>query len=1159
MPPFSVTTLPSYVTCRACDIAKLRRANRGCTLIDPPDLQPAQILQMDIGVFRGPANLEEVLQRKADPKPKIIESRQGFVCYFLVIDRASRYTWVFPLRSKSVPPDLITLFINTHGYRDPALTSPLREKIIRTDGEGSLAESSEFRKLVAHHGYALQKTATDTSSQNGMAERPHQTLGTMTRCLLYSSGMGIRFWADALVYATYLHNRLYHAGIDGIPYTRWTGKRPNLKHIRAFGAKVIVKRSGTRPTKADPHFYDGRFLRFAATEKNLVFFDEVTHREKYARHAIMDEFHYSDEDRPPGAQTLFNHTIPQCATHQWNKAQDLPLEVTLQSDTPPSLTDMCMHTTSDTAPHLRSPEPALHIAAAATLNATPHNPEAVLHMNMSNDMYGMSQYVTLPLNKHPTLGLQFCSFGYDTDDSRRELTLAGCQEGTKANRIPLWRSTLRHSVLRSVNNIRVKTLREVTTMIATARLHRQPTITLEFAKIEARSHTDTDIPQLHFDQLRHIHAIRVSMEDRHTITLTRSMLKKRDDYVKWKTAEWGQHDKYETQQMFGQPIPRPHGATVLPFVWTYVIKTDPQTGAIIYKARATCNGGKRFGRAVTVAETYATCVEQPACRMFWAISAARNHIILGADAGNAFAEAPPPIEPFYMHVDDQFREWWTEKMHRPPIPPGYVLPVCHALQGHPEAPRLWENHIHSILSDKLHYKPTTHEKCLYTSGSPSHPDQQAALLRQVDDFAISVSTSTACEQRISAIGSFLQVPLNQLGVITKFNGVNIQQARWFIKVSCQDYLRKILENHNWLDLRAADMPVPMRSDSAYQRELETATRPQTPQDQQNVQDQAGFVYRTAIGELIYALIVARLEISFATTKLSQYSANPALIHYTAVKQVFAYLNNTMEEGLIYWRASPRDDLPDIAPPRPRSNYVDRLFTPRLTPTELFAYTDSDWGSDTTHRRSVSGMIILLSGAAVIYKTRYQKSIALSSTEAEFVSASETGKMILYIRSLLQDLGYPTSDPTVLNIDNTGTTFMIGAQAPTRRTRHIDIRYFAILDWTTTKQLVPRPVKTDANISDSMTKPLARIKFHQQADLYLGRIPPFYVPSQPRQHFAMLRMAPQAQHASVNTILSFPAQALPNIRNQFALTYPLFAALFRLTDMRDHGRVSGYST
>ena len=83
----------------------------------------------------------------------------------------------------------------------------------------------------------------------------------------------------------------------------------------------------------------------------------------------------------------------------------------------------------------------------------------------------------------------------------------------------------------------------------------------------------------------------------------------------------------------------------------------------------------------------------------------------------------------------------------------------------------------------------------------------------------------------------------------------------------------------------------------------------------------------------------------------------------------------------------------------------------MSVTEILAYTDSDWGSDTSHRRSVSGMVVLLSGGAVVYKTRYQKTIALSSTEAEFVGASEADKMILYLRSLLFDLGYPQPDPT----------------------------------------------------------------------------------------------------------------------------------------------------
>lgn len=221
--------------------------------------------------------------------------------------------------------------------------------------------------------------------------------------------------------------------------------------------------------------------------------------------------------------------------------------------------------------------------------------------------------------------------------------------------------------------------------------------------------------------------------------------------------------------MFGNPIKRPPGATVLPFVWAYYMKVDPITDEPIYKARGTCNGGKQYGKAITLAETYATCVAQPACRLYWDITASEGLISLGADAGNAFARAPPPVEPFYMAIDNQFHEWWVECIGTPP--PGHVLPVQHALQGHPESPRLWETHIHTILVDRLHFVPTTHEKRLCSKRNSMGNLQ--LLLRQVDDFSVAVTAKHLCEETIAAVGKYLLVPLNYLGLIKKFNGVNI--------------------------------------------------------------------------------------------------------------------------------------------------------------------------------------------------------------------------------------------------------------------------------------------------------------------------------------------------------------------------------------------------
>jgi hypothetical protein len=227
------------------------------------------------------------------------------------------------------------------------------------------------------------------------------------------------------------------------------------------------------------------------------------------------------------------------------------------------------------------------------------------------------------------------------------------------------------------------------------------------------------------------------------------------------------------------------------------------------------------------------------------------------------------------------------------------------------------------------------------------------ILRQVDDFSVSADTQAECKATIANIGAHLQVPLNDLGIIRKFNGVNILQSKWYIKISCEDYLLKILLKHNWQELKASQLPVPMKYDSKYQRELELAIRPTTPQEQQKVMNQAGFSYRMTIGELIYALMVARVDISFAVIKLSQYGSNPAALHYQAVRHVFAFLNNTRKDGLVYWRKRPRDDLPHHALPVPRSNQIDRLSAPITVPRELLAYSDSDWGSDASHRRSVT--------------------------------------------------------------------------------------------------------------------------------------------------------------------------------------------------------------
>ena len=71
---------------------------------------------------------------------------------------------------------------------------------------------------------------------------------------------------------------------------------------------------------------------------------------------------------------------------------------------------------------------------------------------------------------------------------------------------------------------------------------------------------------------------------------------------------------------------------------------------------------------MTLAHTYASCIKQPAARLFYSLAALKGMIIIVADASNAFAKALAPVAPLYMKINAQFCNWWTKHKKMDPIP-----------------------------------------------------------------------------------------------------------------------------------------------------------------------------------------------------------------------------------------------------------------------------------------------------------------------------------------------------------------------------------------------------------------------------------------------------------------------------------------------------------
>ncbi|XP_073351822.1 uncharacterized protein [Aegilops tauschii subsp. strangulata] len=150
-------------------------------------------------------------------------------------------------------------------------------------------------------------------------------------------------------------------------------------------------------------------------------------------------------------------------------------------------------------------------------------------------------------------------------------------------------------------------------------------------------------------------------------------------------------------------------------------------------------------------------------------------------------------------------------------------------------------------------------------------------------------------------------------------------------------------------------------------------------------------------------------------------------------------------------------------------------------------TDADgFMTDPDDFKSQSGYVFILNGGAVDWKSSKQKTVADSTTEAEYVAASEASKEAVWIKQFLEDLGVVPSalDPVEMYCDNSGAVAQAREPSSHHKTRHIQRKYKLIRHHVEEGLVKVRKVHTDLNVSDPMTKPLPRAK-HEQHRIAIG--------------------------------------------------------------------------
>jgi hypothetical protein len=459
--------------------------------------------------------------------------------------------------------------------------------------------------------------------------------------------------------------------------------------------------------------------------------------------------------------------------------------------------------------------------------------------------------------------------------------------------VNLWRSHLKGAWLIKIGNYAVSTIAQAHQVFAQLYADGVSTITLLFSHPEIREDISHDglpiISSAPFSQ--HVHNQLNHRWDFFTVAdylrkappydivdsgdvlnyitrvmrLTRGKLLQQDDWPDWQDSEYLQLDQYNAQGMFGDPIATTKDDAVFHLVWTYAIKAVDGRK----KAHCVCDGSTRSGMVRILDETYANCVDQTSSRLFYAVSAAKNLLVFGADISNAFAEAPSPRQGFFVRPDRAFHEWWVNHKKCPPIPDGHVIPILSAMQGHPESPRLWEKHADAMLRE-IGLTPTIHEPCLY---SRIINNNRVLLKRQVDDFAIAAPDAKTADVLLDLIDDKLKIPVKCQGYLDMYNGIDVLQTRHYIKISITSFINKVFEKHlaSWMK-SAYPSPVrstPLPSDANWLKKFNAATGNPDPKQQTKLAKEMQIGYRSGVGELIWAMTTCRPDLAFASVKLSQ--------------------------------------------------------------------------------------------------------------------------------------------------------------------------------------------------------------------------------------------------------------------------------------------------
>ena len=487
----------------------------------------------------------------------------------------------------------------------------------------------------------------------------------------------------------------------------------------------------------------------------------------------------------------------------------------------------------------------------------------------------------------------------------------------------------------------------------------------------------------------------------------------------------------------------------IPMVWSMKRKRNPIGEITKWKARL-CAGGHKSIEFIDYWTTYSPVVSWSTVRLLIIMALINEWYMQSIDFVLAYPQAAIKTDIY---------------MKPPKVPPGFVIPdlpsitdrlynvykLLQNLYGLKDAGKTWYDHLTKGLL-KRGWKKSEIDGCLFTK-------KGIILIVYVDDAILISPFKTLIQKEIASIKE--DYDLTDDGELQDYLGIRFdRRPDGSLKLTQPRMIERVLEI---VGLDKDSERVKLHDTPASEHKL----LDNDPNGQMRTQK---WNYRSAVGCLSYLQAMIRPDITMAVQQCARFCNNPQQEHEQAVKRICRYLLKTKDEGLI------------MKPDKTRG---------------LECYVDADWAgswndrssNDPLSSHSRTGFIILYAGCPIIWGSKMQQLIALSTTEAEYIALSTALRDVIHVIHLIEELqthGFnvhnPTPKITCRTFEDNKSCIEIATNHKTRpRTKHLSVRLHHFRSYVVNKTITIEHISTKEQIADIFTKPLPRDQFSKLRD------------------------------------------------------------------------------